>query len=220
MDSNDPLAAHLPAPTADRPLLGLTILVVEDSRFACEAIRLLCLRAGARIRRADCLRSARRHLRVYRPSVLMVDIGLPDGTGLSLIEELSTATPSVDVILGISGDPGLEDRVMSSGADGFLAKPILSAAKFQETLMALLPAERRLRGPRRVDDTPVVPDRIAYHDDISHIADVLEDAQSENTLDYVAQFLTGVARSAADDPLERAALQLAAKRAAGGTATS
>ena len=49
-------------PRSDRPLFGLTVLVVEDSKFACEGIRLLCLRSGARIRRADCLRSARHHL--------------------------------------------------------------------------------------------------------------------------------------------------------------
>ena len=30
-------------PTAARPLLGLTVLVVEDSRFACEAVRLLAI---------------------------------------------------------------------------------------------------------------------------------------------------------------------------------
>jgi len=92
------------SPTANRPLLGLTVLVVEDSRFSCDAMRLLCLRSGARIRRADCLRSARRHLQVYRPAVLIVDLGLPDGSGAELIDDMNRTTPRVDVILGTSGD--------------------------------------------------------------------------------------------------------------------
>ncbi|MGJ5617878.1 response regulator [Sulfitobacter sp. MF3-043] len=215
MDTIDPFAANIPAPTAARPLLGLTILVVEDSRFACEAMRLLCLRSGARIRRADCLRSARRHLQVYRPSVAIVDLGLPDGNGVDLIAELTECQPRVEAILAMSGDGHLEGDALAAGADGFLAKPITSIAMFQECILALLPADRRPTGPREITDEIVVPDKIAYQDDIAHIADVLDDPPDEHALDYVAQFLSGVARSARDEGLEQAAQALATKRALG-----
>ena len=117
MDKKDPFTATVLAPTATRPLLGLTILVIEDSRFACEALRLLCLRSGARIRRADCLRSAKRHLRVYRPSVVIADLGLPDGNGADLIRELVAGDPRVEVVLGMSGDSNGKETAMKAGAD-------------------------------------------------------------------------------------------------------
>lgn len=225
MDRNDPIAPHLaapqvPAPTAERPLLGLTMLVVEDSRFACEAIRLLCLRSGARIRRADCLRSARRHLAVYRPAILLVDIGLPDGSGMELLAELSQASPRIEVILGMSGETALEPGVLAAGADGFLAKPFTSVAGFQERVLALLPRERRPSGPRALPRGEITPDRMAFQDDIAHIADLLEESQTGPTLDYVAQFLTGLAHSAEDRGLEKAARQLARSRASGEPAAS
>ncbi len=220
MDTTDPFAANIPTPTAARPLLGLTVLVVEDSRFACEALRLLCLRSGARIRRADCLRSARRHFRVYRPSAVIIDLGLPDGNGTDLIEELNLAQPRVDGILAISGNPHLEEAAMAAGADGFMEKPISSLGEFQEKVLSILPAERQPKGPRQVDNTAILPDRLAYQDDMAHIADVLDEQVSDHTLDYVAQFLSGVARSADDKILEDAANALARQRALGKTAAS
>ena len=99
MDELAPLALNS-TPTAARPLLGLTVLAVEDSLYACEALRLLCMRSGARIRRADCIASAKRHLQVYRPSVILADVGLPDGSGLDLIKHLSAFTPRINIILG------------------------------------------------------------------------------------------------------------------------
>jgi PleD family two-component response regulator len=69
MDGELEALAVLQRPTRARPLLGLTVLVVEDSRYSSEALRLMCLRSGARIRRADSVASAMRHLNVYRPSV-------------------------------------------------------------------------------------------------------------------------------------------------------
>jgi CheY-like chemotaxis protein len=211
MDDHDQIGAQM-RPTATRPLLGLTILVVEDSRFACDAMRLLCLRSGARIRRADCLKSARRHLQVYRPSVVVIDLGLPDGSGAELISELSVACPRVEVILGTSGDSFAEEIALAAGADGFLAKPVASVVTFQNTILQALPLERQPTGPRLVSDDPVNPDPLAYRDDMADAADVLDDKESDRSLAYVTQFLSGVARSAGDAPLQQAADALASAR--------
>ena len=220
MDTKDPFAPNLPAPTANRPLLGLTVLVIEDSRFACEAMRLLCLRSGARIRRANSLRSARRHLQVYRPSVAIIDLGLPDGNGVDLIQDLVSNAPRPQVILGTSGDPYSQDAALKAGADGFLAKPVTSLATFQETILASLPSDRQPIGPRALSDEVIYPDIIAYQDDMAHVADVLEENSDDRTLDYVAQFLGGVARSAKDHGLLKATEALAAKRDAGEATSS
>ncbi|MEP2027262.1 MAG: response regulator [Paracoccaceae bacterium] len=222
MDDLDSFVIAQPVPTTSRPLLGLTVLVVEDSRFACEAMRLLCLRSGARIRRADCLRSARKHLQVYRPSVVIIDLGLPDGSGTDLITELNQTTPRVEVILGTSGDDEGQRRAIEAGADGFMPKPITSLALFQDVVLSRLPLERRPMGPRNVSEEQILPDPIAYRDDMAHVADVMgEDSiRDEAVLDYIAQFVTGVARSAEDTTLQRAAEALAQARANGDPAGS
>lgn len=217
MDDKSPLFLTK-APTARRPLLGLTILVVEDSRFACETMRLMCLRGGARIRRADSLKSARRHLKVYRPSAVIIDMGLPDGSGVELIEELAQATPRIGALIGLSGDPGTEARARAAGADSFIAKPFDSLAAFQQVILETLPQDRRPSGPRPLVDEEIHPDPLAYRDDINHVADLLDDAADGPTLDYVAQFLGGVARSAKDGDLAEAADQLARARARGDVA--
>jgi len=191
-----------PRPTAARPLLGLTILVVEDSRYSSEAMRLMCLRSGARIRRADCLTSAERHLNVYRPSVAIVDLGLPDGSGLDLIARMHAMRPRVPIILGTSGDDqhSAEAHCADAGADGFLAKPVASLATFQAAILAHVPADLQPKAPRAAELTPVEPDLIAYREDLTHAMDLL--ALDAPPIGYLRRFLIGVARSAQDEPLE------------------
>jgi response regulator RpfG family c-di-GMP phosphodiesterase len=203
MDDSELFAAAHRLPTTKRPLLGLTILVVEDSRYACEAMRLLCLRSGARIRRADCLKSAYRHLKVYRPSVVIADLGLPDGSGADLIRAVAESSPRVGVILGTSGDENAEAMAMEAGAD------------FQSAILSRLPADRQMSGPRELSDEVIEPDLLAFQDDMSHAAEVLNEAEDTKTLDYVAQFLGGVARSVGDSSLAGAADELADARSTG-----
>lgn len=212
-DMNDILTRRGVIP--DRPLLGVTVLVVEDSRFAAEALRLLCMRSGARIRRADSLAAAQRHLQVYRPTAAIVDLGLPDGRGEALIAAMAQATPRVPVLLGMSGDDGAERHAHNAGADGFLAKPVTGLAAFQQAILSRLPADQRPARPRSVSAEQIVPDPIALRDDMVHAADLLAEQDCSAHLDYLAQFVGGVARSARDMPLERAAAQLARRHSQG-----
>ncbi len=204
-----------PAPTPSRPLLGHSILVAEDSRLACEAIRLLCLRSGARLRRAHCLAAAYRHLNRYRPTILIADLGLPDGSGLDLLHDLAQARPRLTVLLGMSGDPMRETEAMQAGADGFLAKPIESLAGFQKLLLSHLPPGMKPAKLQTLTDDRIVPDPIAYQDDIAHACEMLNGQEDERTLDYLLQFTRGVARSARDKPLIAVAERLARHRACG-----
>ncbi|QOL82571.1 response regulator [Pseudooceanicola spongiae] len=208
----DPLEM-ISSPTATRPMLGMTILVVEDSLFASEAMRLLCLRSGARIRRADCLRSARRHLEVYRPSAVIIDMGLPDGSGAELIEQLSHSSPRVAVVAAVSGDPGAEAAARKAGADCFMAKPMTSLAIFQRTLLSHMPPEYRMTGPRPLSDERVQPDPVAYKDDMAHAAELLREAEGDEVLAYLGQFLRGVANCAGDTALSAAADRMDRARA-------
>lgn len=141
----DPFPSPLPPPLAGPPsqgllpLQGLTVLAVEDSRFACEALRLMCQRAGARLRRAETLAAARAHLAVYCPDVVIVDIGLPDGEGTALIRDLARKGPAVSAVLATSGDPAAARAALAAGADGFLAKPVERIADFVQAVLDLLP---------------------------------------------------------------------------------
>ncbi|WP_371038899.1 response regulator [Rhodosalinus sp. FB01] len=215
MDEHDRIFP-LRRPAGAGPLAGLTVLAVEDSRFASEALRLLCLRSGARIRRADSLAAARRHLAVYRPSVLLVDMGLPDGSGAQLLAEAARATAAAQVILGLSGDPCAEGAALAAGAHGFLPKPLPGLAAFQRAVLSRLPDSVEVPAPGRAAIGAMPrPDPIAYHDDLEHAARALSGKTGPAGLDYVAQFLGGVARIAEDAPLAEAARALAAARAEG-----
>lgn len=188
----------------DVPLRGVTVLAVEDSRFASEALRLMCRRLGARLRRAESLQAAAAHLRLYRPDVVIVDLGLPDGPGEALIRDLATRLPRT-VVLGMSGDATGRAVALEAGADGFLDKPLESLAVFGDLLMQSLPDQ--IAGMGVNVEPSLVPDALALRDDLAHAADLLDAGfgAGDSGPSYVAGFVRGVARHAHDLPLAEAA---------------
>lgn len=186
------------------PLGGRTLLLVEDSRFASDALRLLCLRSGGRLRRAETLAAARAHLRLYRPDAVLIDLGLPDGRGEVLIRDLARISMR-PVLLGLSGDPDARPAALAAGADGFLEKPLPGLRAFQAVILLHL-------GGTSPPATPgaalPLPDPLALQDDLAHAAALLARSPQGTALHYVAGFLLSLARASDDATLAEAAARV------------
>jgi DNA-binding response OmpR family regulator len=193
-------------------LFAVTILLVEDSRSASEAIRLYAAESGARVRRADSLSAASRHLAVYRPNVVMVDLGLPDGDGTELIRHLACASTPLGAIVALSGHDRSSWQVeaLAAGAAACLEKPIRGLREFQETVLSVLPdADTR----RRPDERELLlagraTVQAALEEDLRRARGLLSDALpagDAETVGYCAQFLQSVGEMLGDMDLAAAA---------------
>ncbi len=201
------LAPPLPCPAeSELPLRGVTLLAVEDSRFAADALRLLGQRSGARLRRAATLEQAHAHLRVYRPDAVLVDLGLPDGRGEGLIQALAATGPGRPAILGMSGDPDGRAPALAAGADGFMEKPVPGLAAFRQAILSLLPGGGA--GVVSCAGEEVTADPAALHDDLLLAAQAVGAGPGEEERHYLAGFLTGLARQAHDEMLSEATAAL------------
>jgi signal transduction histidine kinase len=110
-------------------LNGLGVLLVEDDEAASEAVSLLLQRAGAHVRTAGSVRAAMSVLSVWRPAVIVSDVGLPFEDGYSLIRKVRLlAVSEADRIpaIAVTAYAHAEERarVLAEGFDAHLAKPV------------------------------------------------------------------------------------------------
>ena len=192
-------------------LFAVTILLVEDSRSASEAIRLFAAECGARVRRADSLHAASRHLAIYRPSVVMVDLGLPDGDGMELIRHLATASTPITAIVALSGHDrsAWQAEALAAGAAACMEKPIPSLRAFQDCILSVLPdAETRRPEDRELALAGRASLQSAFEADLRRARSLLGEAvrvQDAETVAYSAQFLRSVGEMLSDAELDRTA---------------
>jgi DNA-binding response OmpR family regulator len=71
---------------------------------------------------------------------VILDIGLPDGSGLTFMRDLAKARPAVPTLV-LSGHDGIQDQARAAGAAAFVAKPF-QVAEVSDRVEALLAATR------------------------------------------------------------------------------
>jgi PAS domain S-box-containing protein len=100
------------------------LLLVDDNEDTTAIFAIMFSRNGYSVRVADCVASAIQAAELEPFDLLISDIGLPDGSGLDLMAQLSSKVPIKGIVL--SGH-GMEDDVRRSKAAGFalhLTKPV------------------------------------------------------------------------------------------------
>ena len=126
-------------------------LVVEDDADSARMLASLLHTGGFTAATASSLRDARRQIALQRPDIVLLDLQLPDGNGLSLCEEAELLSYA-EVVL-ITGHASLDTSIQALrlGAADYLIKPVdtrrlhavLSRARSPSTLQAEIQDMRR-----------------------------------------------------------------------------
>ena len=106
---------------------GAVILAVEDDERNAALLRAVLEPAGYRLAIVGSLAAARAWLTDQRPDLVLLDIGLPDGSGLELARELRGAATTADVPILVASARVLaadQEAARRSGSNIFLAKPL------------------------------------------------------------------------------------------------
>jgi DNA-binding response OmpR family regulator len=119
----------------------LQILLVEDDRPLANGLKKALQQQGFAVNDVETGKAALHVVDTETPDLVILDIGLPDIDGLSVLRTLRKKHPELPVVLLTARD-SIDDKVagLDSGADDYLAKPF----DVTELLARLRVIERRL----------------------------------------------------------------------------
>ena len=100
-----------------------TILIVEDDRPLSQGIQMALRQSDREIRLAHTLAAARDALAAGSVDLVILDVNLPDGSGLALLEELRR-TSDLPVLILSANDMEMDQVAgLELGADDYVTKP-------------------------------------------------------------------------------------------------
>lgn len=114
------------ASSAEVPIQSTSILIVEDEAVFAKAVAKRLDRNGYQTRIAGDIKTAVRYFKDETPDMILLDMRLPDGSGLDFLSDLREKHESSVPVLVMSAYGELEDAVtaMKLSASDYLKKPV------------------------------------------------------------------------------------------------
>ncbi|HWA00667.1 MAG TPA: response regulator transcription factor [Caulobacterales bacterium] len=100
-----------------------TVLVVEDDAALRRSLVVTLKAAGYAAIGAGSLDEARRLRAHHKPHAVLLDLGLPDGDGLTLIAGIRQSALTPIIVLTARDAEALKVRALDAGADDYVTKP-------------------------------------------------------------------------------------------------
>jgi two-component system response regulator NreC len=129
-----PSHLHL-AGTAEEPQTAvenaqIRVLLADDHALMRRSLRLLLDGEEGMevVAEANDLAAVARHVHAHEPQVLVLDLGMPDGSSIEAISRLRERAPDTQiVVMTMDENPVFAKRAFAAGALGFVAKDLADA---------------------------------------------------------------------------------------------
>jgi two-component system KDP operon response regulator KdpE len=100
------------------------VLVVDDEPQILRALRTSLRGAGYEVETAETAEAALAAAAMRPPDAVILDLVLPDGTGIDVARELRTWTTAPVIVLSAVGEEREKIAALDAGADDYVTKPV------------------------------------------------------------------------------------------------
>lgn len=122
------------------------LLIIEDETLFARAVAKRLQKAGYECEHAETIADGRAIARQFNPDIALLDMRLPDGNGLDLLQEFVAKNIAV-VVMTAHGEITDAVNAMKRGAVDYLKKPV----DLEEMLLAIQKAEKSARLTQNLD---------------------------------------------------------------------
>jgi len=112
-----------PTRKAGKPVARVRVLIVEDIPTVAAAVQAALIDAGMDVELAETGAEAWQRKASFQPDIALIDLGLPDVVGFSLVERFAQAEDCGIILLTGHDEEASRVMALETGADDYLVKP-------------------------------------------------------------------------------------------------